>query len=238
MTRAEIRNNIKFRLEEDGVYRTDAEINDAIYESMKILCVITGCFSKYASIGIKDGIAIYSAPFDFFLPLRLSVSDDYPTAGQNSKRIFPETVANISTFSSDWFDDSGTPGYYFMLSGLGETGTCPEGRVGAAQFWLYPRPNAIKILRIEYVYFPQGLTDTEEPDVPIIYHKLFEDYGTYWSLLKEDNQAIFLKAVSIWNQFIKDALFLRTTMLQQHEGSDFSFFPFEWQKEKPEAVPA
>lgn len=238
MTKSEIRASIKTRLDEDSVYRPDAEINEAIDEGMKSLCIISACFSRFANISVKSGASIYSLPYDYFLMLRVSIADDYPTAGQNSKRIFPETIADLSRLNKDWIDDSDTPGSYILISGLGDTGTCIEGRIGSAQIWLYPRPNAIKILQVEYIYFPATLDDDDSPPLPTAYHELIEDYGTYISLMKETDVNLLKKALVIWDDFLKDALALRKRMMLQYEGSDFSFLPYEWQKQKLETLVA
>jgi len=236
MTRKEIRENIELRLDEDNVFRSDTEINDAIQEAQKVLTVLTLCFNRFSNISVKSGQSIYSVPYDFFLPLRVSIADDYPNAGANSKRLFPTTIQLISKENKAWFDSSNTPTHYFMLCGLGETGSCPEGKVGRARLWLYPRPNADKILRLDYVYFPQELQDDEEPDLPEAYHRLLEDYGVYFCLLKERDRVIFQKALALWDDFIQKTMELRNLMIEQYEGVDFEFRPWDWIRERREVA--
>jgi len=223
MTFKEIRDNVKTRLDEDGVFRSNSEIDQAIDEAQKVLCILTGCFSRFSSIDIFNGKAIYSFPYDFFLPLRLSI---------DNQRIWPTTLRSISRYNHSWFDDTGTPVYYFMLSGLGETGNCPQGRLGANQFWLYPRPNQDKILHIDYVYFPHNLHEDLEPEIPEAFHKLYEDYACYLCLLKEKGSDYVEKALYIFEDFMGKITLLRDLISKQYQGADFSFLPFEWRKIK------
>ena len=223
MTKNEIRSRIKTRLDEDGVFRPDAQIDVYIEETAKLLCVLAAPFRVNGALSIFSGYPTYQFPNDFFLPIRLSIS---------GTRVLPCTPHLLSELSADWVDTSGTPKYYFMVSGLGETKSSPNGSIGDNQFWLYPRPSADDILNIDYAYFPPPMAnDSLSPELPEVYHHLYEDYGVYMGLMAEPSAATFPVAMSVWEKFLTDAAELGKQMANQYRLADFSFIPWDWKRE-------
>lgn len=214
MQLAELRSTLTRMLDEDGVYRVPAVLDNSINDGYQIVSALSqGCertttFTYPVALG---GHCAY-LPADFFLPVSV-----YLVGGL---RLEPVRVADLDLVTSSWLDAAAatTPIYYWVLGSLGPTPT----------LWLYPRPTLDVRIRLTYASIPDRLVNyASVPRIPAEYHYTLVQYAYAWELLKERGPLLANKAYREFTKFVEQVNELQSIVYRRAPDRDWQMVPWD-----------
>lgn len=148
-----------------------SEINGFTNEGMRFLATLVKYPIDTVSVQVEEGKGAYTLPSDFLI-LKLAFFGDVSKVGD----VLPLTIVSKESLTElfpSWLDEtSGTkdrPNYVLLLD--------------RQTVFIFPRPDIThsatgKKLIIDYVHSPATLSsDSQEPDLPIVYHDSLVDYN-------------------------------------------------------------
>ena len=220
MKRSDIRANIQTALAEDGVYRTDTFLDNAIDEGNGLVRVFSLCDERRSSINVDGSRNFNPVPVSgeayCFAPL-------FVANANTGYRLSPVEPDQLELHTTDWEGKVGTDGgsmYYTYLnpyhSAQATLVCCPIQNIGRSQ------------LTVIGAYIPADLTgDTDIPRFDESFHDLLVLYGTFYSLVSEPGMG--RRAAEVMGQFVSRLNeFTATVRARFPSGRDFEPMPVEF----------
>lgn len=212
MQLSELRAALKRLLDEDGVYRTDAVLDNSLNDGYQLASALTQACERTATFTYPVALGGFCTylPSDFFLPVGVYA----PTT-----RMRPVRVSDLNLLSAGWFNDAAsTPSYYWTLGSLGPT----------PSLWLYPRPTADTRIKLVYASIPDRLAnDATIPRIPTEHHYTLVQYAYAWELLKERGPLLANKAYREFTKFMEQVNALQTTVYRRAPDRDWLMAPWD-----------
>lgn len=212
MQLSELRATLKRLLDEDGVYRPSAVLDNTLNDGYQIVSALTQACERTTNFNysVINGGHLAYLPKDFFLPVGVYAG---------TTRIEPVRMADLDLVVSSWLDAAtGTQIYYWTLGALGPTPT----------IWLYPRPAADVRIRLVYASIPDRLVnDASTPRIPTEHHYTLVQYGYAWELLKERGPLLANKAYREFVKFIDRANDLQSIVYRRAPDRDWQMPPWD-----------
>lgn len=212
MQLSELRANLKRLLDDDGVYRPDAVLDNTINDGYQMTSVLSQACERTVSFtySINHGGHCAYLPADFFLPVGVYAG---------TTRMQPSRIADLNLLAADWFATAAsTPLYYFTLGALGPTPT----------LWLYPRPSADVRVKLVYASVPDRLVnDASIPRIPQEHHYTLVQYSYAWELLKERGPLLANKAYREFIKFVEMLNQIQDTVYRRAPDRDWQMVPWD-----------
>ena len=220
MKRSDIRTNIKSLLAEDGVYRDDTFLNDAIDEGNGLVSVYSLCDERRSSVNVDGSRNFNPVPVSgtayCFAPLFVANT-------HTGYRLSPVEPDQLELYNTEWEGRVGSDGngmYYTYLnpyhSAQATLVCCPVQNIGRSQ------------LTVIGAYVPADLSaDTEVPRFDESYHDLLVLYGAFYGLLSEPG--LGRRAAEVLSQFVgRLNEFTASIRSRFPSGRDFEPAPLEF----------
>lgn len=212
MQLSELRSTLKRLLDEDGVYRPDAILDNSLNDGYQITSALSQACERTATFTYanRQGAHLAYLPSDFFVPVGVY---------NGTTRLYPVRVADLELVTTSWLDAAaGTPLYYWTLGALGPT----------PSIWLYPRPTADLRIRLVYASIPDRLVnDASVPRIPTEHHYTLVQYGYAWELLKERGPLLANKAYREFTKYISQLNDLQVTVYRRAPDRDWQMPPWD-----------
>lgn len=215
-TRSQIRNLGRVYISQTDTSNTDfsdSDLNGFIDEGIRFLGALVKKPIDHVSIQATDDTALYTLPSDAVILLTAYFGDRTIQGDVKPIQIIPEEELKSSYPS--WLDQTssskGTPQYLTLLD--------------RRTVMLTPRPNAAesatgKKLHIGYCYQPAALgSDSDSPDLPIVYHDLVSQYIAYMCYMSKLNKPEL--GTQILSQIIDKAAKLEDLIVKDSQNAGF-----------------
>ena len=210
----ELRSTLKRLLDEDGVHRPDAVLDNSLNDGYQFASALSQGCERTTSFTYSVAIGGYCAylPKDFFLPVGVYV---------DTVRMQPVRVADLNLLTTSWINAAATntsPIYYWTMGALGKT----------PSLWLYPRPPADVRIRLVYASIPERLVfDVNVPRIPTEYHYILVQYAYAWELLKERGPLLANKAYREFTKFSNQVNELQAIVYRRAPDRDWQMPPWD-----------
>lgn len=212
MQLSELRSNLKRLLDEDGVYRTDAVMDNSLNDGYQITSALSQACERTISFNysVTNGGHCAYLPTDFFLPVGVYAG---------TTRMEPVRESDLQVVTTCWLDAAaGTSIYYWTLGALGSHPT----------LWLFPRPSVDVRIRLVYASIPDRLVnDASVPRVPIEHHYTLVQYAYAWELLKERGPLLANKAYREFIKFVQQVNDLQMAVYRRAPDRDWQMPPWD-----------
>ena len=212
MQLVDLRSTLKRMLDEDGVYRTDAVLNNSLNDGYQLASALSqGCERTVSfTYSVQTGGYCAYLPTDFFLPIGVYAA---------GTRMEPVRIADLNIVTTSWLNDvASSPTYYWTLGALGF----------APSLWLYPRPTADTRMRMTYAAIPGRLSnDANVPLIPQEYHYVLVQYAYAWELLKERGPLLANKAYREFIKFVTTVNELQAIVYRRAPDRDWQMIPWD-----------
>ena len=193
MNRTAIRANIRNNLDDAGVYRVDAFINDAIDEGVGLVSLFTLCDERRSSVNVEGNRNFNPIPTS---GTAYCVAPLFVANANTGYRLAPCKVEQFEFYNTEWEGRVGTDGgsaYYTYVnpyhSAHATLVCCPQQNIGRTQ------------LTVVGAYVPAALgSDSASPRFDDSFHDLLVLYGTFYCLVSEPGMGS--RAGEVLGQFV------------------------------------
>lgn len=205
-----LRATVKRLLDEDGVRRSDAMLDDSINEGYHMVSLLTQGCELTASFYMDGSMYFRYIPRDAVVPI--SVSFD-------GTRLFPTRLSDWDGLSTTWMSDAASEPVYYACNNL--LSSWPE-------LWVYPRPETTGTLRLVYAAVPTKLVmEADIPRLPAEHHYCVIWWAYMWELLKERGAFFVNKAFQTVQKFIQETNALRQYVYLRTPDRDWLMPPLD-----------
>jgi hypothetical protein len=195
---------------------TNNELNGFVNESVRFLAALVKKPTDIVSWQAEEGKPAYILPDDFIL-MRTAYFGDTSLAGDTTS-LFQTTEEALKEENPGWMEETtssrGKPRKIILLN--------------RTTILVYPTPNAAnsasgKKIHVNYVYAPAILgNDSDEPDLPIVYHDLVSKYTAHMCFMSKLNKPDL--GTALLDEVISLAKKFENLIVKDSEGS----FGFSW----------
>jgi hypothetical protein len=205
MNLLEIRDNVKYLLDEDGVYRDNDILDATINEGYVVLAAVTQCIERTYSFEVHAGAHFAELNARTLAPVAIYVANE---------RLYPTRIGSFNMLSSTWMTDAPDIPTHYALTNL---------MTSVPKMWLYPRPNVNMMIKISAAELPEHPL-TKDIDVPLIppeHRYALVVWALLWELFKERANIIANKVFRYATEFAERANDLRQYMYRRTPNRDW-----------------